>query len=568
MKSNIFFASASLFFSFASCAQVSTAPLEGKVIVPADVDPSSLVVQTLGLPASEPFQVSPDHQGYFRFEHAFPVGSSVALLVWDPNGVLNKQIFYAYVSPRNGLYSVYLEKVSFIDNIARSFNTTQSLVSAGLCGQVTGLQTSDLQGSKVSLISSNQRKQFTPSYFNQDNLPDQYQSFLSASGYFCFFNVQSDDSSMDYTLSVDMKNGATRSFHVVLPLGTFSNNLTFDAQTRLYRPVKIFSWNKEDPHGWSLVENASLKTSDDYGHILIAKEKSDLVYFPVGEEFLTLHYGSKENIEDRLFVLQPRSALFNRNILTSIKQYEPGQTYVDSTDPVVLKTLDPSDRDWLGSQTYGANLGSAFVAADCSEWATSCDQLSFSLLSLSGESFGQFELSSSQQSNSQFVSGFFRNLPVGQYQLAVTNPQGQLMWTSIVQSKPNKTQVISFVSSAKLLYHWQEKIKDKTAFAVTYNAKELQTPSAATTQANQLVDAFPMDPDLEKVRTHHSLKEEQLFIQNNSFFQKDPTLLCSRQSGSAPELKTHFMGYVPLVSVFEHHPILTRNRFFLDPFFS
>jgi hypothetical protein len=558
-----------LYFCFFAVfsAFASNGMLEGRIIIPDDVNPNSIIIQTMGLSQSNQVQTSPNAQGYFHFDHIFPVGSSVTLMVWDSNGILNRQMFFAYVSANAGNYNIYLEKNSFVRDISQSFGMPQNLISSGLCGQVTGLASSEIQGSQVTLKEDNTSIEYKGSYFNENNLPSQEQNFLSPYGYFCFFNVQTTTNTYDYTLTVHLKNSTTRSFHMYLPPYTFANNIIFDVQASLYRPAKLFSWHgKNQPQsktGWDSVEKAFLATSEDYSKVSISSSKNDLVYFPVGEEFLTLNYDIEGGSANQFFILQPRSALFNRNILASIKNYEPGQTYVDQSSPVVVKILDSKKLDQLDlQQTYAQNMGSLFLSLDSSEFNTPREDIFIELNQLSGGHVSNF-VEQQDEVDSKKITGFFYNIPAGQYQLVVTNHQGQLLWTSIVRSIANKTQVLSFISNAKILVNQQSSLPNSTSqtqtLAYTKNTRHDQDNSQKQVS---MVEVFPADPNLYKPEEKfHSLHDEQLYIQNNLFFKLDSQLLCTRNTTPDNDLSDRFMGYVPVVNFFANHPILDRNRF-------
>lgn len=538
------------FFAFVPTlmASATQGSLEGRVIVPSDVDPSSVVIQTLGMPQNTPLQTSPDAQGYFHFDHIFPVGSSVTLMAWDPNGVLNRQMFFAYVSPNGGTYHLYLEKNSFVQSLSQSFGLQQNLVSSGVCGQVTGLSEQEIQGSYVTLQENNTTNEYQASYFNESNLPAREQNFLAALGYFCFFNVPNTTNAFDYTLSVHLKNSLVRSFHLSLPPYTFANNLIFDVQTALYRPAKMFSWKSDDATGWDLVPKGSLATSQDYAQVKISSDQNDLIYFPVGEEFLTMTYGLNSQSADRFFVLQPRSSLFNRDILASIKQYEPGQTYVDPLNPVVVKILDPKSLAQQDlNQSYGQNQGALFLNFDFSDFNVTKNNLVIQLNQLSGESISNFVEQQNVNENNKQISGFFHNLPAGSYQLVIKDERGQLLWTSIVRSMPNKIQVLSNVSSAKILINKQmsslSKQKNQAYTKVFVSEKEAQS--------TPMTEIFPVDPALYRPEEPpRNLHQEQVYLRNNLFFRVDAQTLCTKNQETDNKNQERFMGYIPIVALF------------------
>lgn len=505
--------------------------LEGSIVVPNGIDPTSIFVQVIGLNSNDKLtsqwirQV--DATGYFSFNNVFPAGSSVTLMIWDSEGLLDKRYLSAAVTKKGGLYSIALNRSSFTRDLSRTFSQEQDAMLAGLCGQVVGAPANEIEGSHISLNEMFGNLAFQANYFDQNNLPAPTQDHLAANGYFCVFNAASSNNLFFYSVSVQLRNGEVRSFKVFLPPTSFINDIELDVKSALYRPIKSFAWqgdNTKAQTNWQEMNQIQLTTSADYSPILV--KKRDPIFFPLGEEFLTIEYNTNnKEWKDQFFILQSRTDLFNQNILNAMPEnYTPGQVYVDTLNPIVLKIFDPTNLNGASNflePLHANTLGSAFVHLDLSEFGIEKNSISVFLRNLTGETVSQFQpIALSNASSENEMSGFFYFVPPGLYQLYVTDLSQNVLWTQIVQSFPNKTQVLTNVSQTKLL------LNQELSMPQAQRKEELQA-------LNQTIPTDPTQPEEvienEITQTAQELQElqtEKTLSLNNDFLKIDARVAC------------------------------------------
>lgn len=502
--------------------------LEGHIIVPNGIDPTSIFIQVIGLNSNDKLtsqwirQV--DDKGDFNFNNMFPAGSSVTLMVWDSSGLLDKRYLPAAVTKNGGSYTINLNRTAFTRDLSRTFFQEQDSMLAGICGQVVGLAANEIEGAHVSLNEMHGNLTFQANYFDNQNLPAPTQTQLSANGYFCVFNAASSNDLFYYSILVELKNGVVRSFKVFLPPTSFINDIELDVKSALYRPIQSFVWHPTAQNAWLGINSIQLTTSADYSPITVQKKES--VFFPLGEEFLTIEYNTNNNDwKNRFFILQSRTELFNQNILDSMSNhYSPGQTYADTLNPVVLKIFDPTLVKGIENflEPLHANTqGSAFVHIDLSEFGIEKNNASVFLRNMSGETISQFQpITTADSSTETEVSGFFYFIPPGVYQLYVTDLNQNVLWTQIVQSFPNKTQVLTNASQTKLLLNQEmsmPRAQQREESRAVVNLKEEQTQSQNIIAESEFTQSAHELQDLQS---------EKKFFLNNDFLKIDAREAC------------------------------------------
>lgn len=538
--------------------------IQGHVIVPQDVDPSSVVVQIGGITefnqTADDFFVSVDKHGFFSFKNTFTVNSSIVLFFWDKLGILNKRTLPIYVNKNNAYYEVYMEKYTTVAEISSSFGKQQDFSKAGLCGQITGLSPEEVTGSEVYLQEEGTEETFAASYFDENNLPSMQKNQLSKNGSFCFLNVESSDNSFLYSLKLKLLNGVTRSFFVHLPSYTFASGVTFDPNASLFRKLKLRSWRnnfdtkninpKKDFYG--SLNILDISTSGDFSSVKYdIKNHDNLFYFPLSDEFLDINYSLFDS-DNRFFFFQARNSLMSDRLLEKLRQSEflPGRAYIDKSEPLTLDILDI--KNWVSPFGKGISefiknqkLGSLFVNLDTTDISIPQKSIKFHLKNLGGQEFNDLIILPNRSSKKE-ISAIFHNIPKGLFQLFVTamqdelncencttyNKSEKLLWSGLLKSLPGKTQVM-MVSSRE--------------DHVSKNGPENEDPVVIEKSDKILIK--PVDEVNGRTilkRTNNAYDEEAVFLESHSlFFQIDSTDLCT----AFKETEISFESVVPKVSI-------------------
>ena len=501
--------------------------IHGQLYIPQGIDPASIVVQVGAIrdfnQTSEDFYTTPDANGRFSFDNTFSVGSSLNLVIWDRNGQLNKRVFPVYVSKIPGTYHIYLQKSSYTAALSSSYGSTQDFTKSGVCGHMSGLTKEEIIGAHVTVSDMSGKNNYPANYFDKNGYPNIAQRSLAKNGSFCVFNIDNNDNSFQYYVHLQLQNGGYKTFSVYLPPYTFADNIEFDARAALFRPMKIFAWDNlnnslfkiastRDSFDWKPVYNSSISTSVDYSSIQLTDNKSnEPIYFPLNDEFLNINYSFDPTEENHFFVYQPRSALFTRDILKSIKTFEPGRAYIAKDDPFVLKVFDPrtiiGDNIRLLTPLYNNNFGSLYVNIDSSDFRFDKKYLKLSLKDISGADVSNFYPMTNGVGKEE-LSGFFYNIPIGIYQLFLTvqsdkshcdncttiNKNEKLLWSSLVESIANKTQVLTNISDAKILIESQfEQPAKPEANVVNENTIENSQDKVASQKPKHIVHVASLD---------------------------------------------------------------------------
>ena len=486
------------------------------------------------------------------FENTFTLGSSLNLIFWDRNGILNKRALPVSVSKSANFYSVFLEKSLVTTNLAYAFGLNQDMTKAGLCGKIVGLTDVEILGSEVSLTENNTNNVFQSYYFDENYLPNLNQNYLSGNGEFCFFNVNSTTNSSLYTLRMKMNDGSFKSFFVYLPPYTFSTSINFDAKSALFKQVQMYSWQyekskyydlsyKDDYINWHFTNGVYFTTTPDYSPILYDKKtQNNGMYFPLGDEFLNINYGFNQS-DSHFFVFQPRSALFSKKYLKTISDVKNGETFVDKTSPLVLKIFNPNML--VGKEynkiapLFNKNFGSVFLNLDTSDYIFDKNQIKIYLKDISGNEVSTFYKIDSLKDKTE-ISGLFYNIPVGLYQVFVTVPKEfsncdnctsynlkeKLLWSSLVKSDVNKTQVISNISDDKILIDSALSLKNRKKISFYNDDNNLKNslsveliPSATVYSDSMIIQNYNLIPDLDFIKYH------------SVFYKYDLSKMCSVQ---------------------------------------
>lgn len=537
------------------------------------------------------FEYFPDKEGCFAVDNIFPAGSSVSLYVWDKNGVLNNKVVSAYVGLKTNYYNISLSSYSYVSHLSEVFTqgVKQSFANTGLCGYAIGLAPGDILGTTVNIVNT-QGKKFFAKYYDFENIPSSSMKYLTENGHFCFFNLNSceneksscDSNSDYYKLSFSLKNGLTRTFNVYLPPYSFSDHNYYDLNTAVYRPIEAFSMKSyfDDflTSSWTSVPNFILKTSDDYSSVNVSKNGKELVYFPLGDDFITLNYRTESNQSDRFFVLKPRAELLTDRLTSVLKEYEPGQIFVDQNDPILLKIFEPDSlnikKEYL-SPLYKADFGSLFLSLDLSKYKINKNSAYAFLRDLSGKQISSFVPIINSDNNN--LNGFFYDLNPGLYQLFVVNSlNGEILLSSLVQSFANKTQVImmdTVYHSLNSVDGKQDQNRQNQVYIVdSYNQYKRQEQEVAVIPWNQrtydndnAMNEFYFDADElpSNSKNIEELKQEGVDFRMNIFNKYSSEVLCRstlKTNNSVMLAEEKFMGIVPQVKYLPIEQVI-ENKF-------
>jgi hypothetical protein len=531
------------------------------------------------------FEYYPDEDGCFAVDSIFPAGSSVSLYIWDKNGFLNNKVIPAYVGLKTNYYNISLSSYPYISHLSEVFTkgVKQSFASTGMCGYAIGLSPGDILGTNVSITNISGKK-FTAKYYDFENIPSSANSELTESGHFCFFNLNSCGngassctlSSDYYKLSFTLKNGLTRTFNLYLPSYSFSDYNYYDLNTAVYRPIEAFSvknyFGNILTSGWTPVPNFTIRTSDDYSSVNISKKqnRSDLVYFPLGDDFITLDYKMDVNQSDRFFVLKSRAEVFTDRFVSMLKGYEPGQIFVDKNAPVLLKIFEPDSlnikQEYL-SPLYKEDLGSLFLSLDLSKYKLNKNSVYAFLRDLPGTQVSTFV--PVMNSDNENLNGFFYNLNPGLYQLFVVNGlNGEILFSSLVQSFANKTQVITdAIESQSEDNDGKQNGRNQVYIVDSYSKNQNQEiaviPWNQRTYDNAMNEIYPDDEDVlpSNSKIVEDLHQEKIYFKKNIFNTYSSEALCSfvpnkTNNENKAVAENKFMGIVPQVKFLPNEQII------------
>ena len=533
------------------------------------------------------FEYYPDEAGCFAVDSIFPAGSSVSLYIWDKNGFLNNKVVPAYVGLKTNYYDIRLSSYSYISHLSEVFTkgVKQSFASAGVCGYAIGLSPGDILGTTVNIENTN-GKTFTPRYYDYEDIPSPSMDELTENGHFCFFNLNPCENGKStctlnsdyYKLSFSLKNGVTRTFNLYLPPYSFSDYNFYDLNTAVYRPIEAFSIKNYfgdflTSSSWTPVPNFNIRTSDDYSGVNVSKKpnSNDLVFFPLGDDFITLDYKMELSQSDRFFILKPRAEVFTERFVSMLKGYEPGQIFVDKNDPILLKIFEPNSlnikQEYL-TPLYKADLGSLFLSLDLTKYKINKNSAYVFLRDLPGKQVSSFVPITN--SNNESLNGFFYNLNPGLYQLFIVNGlNGDILYSSLVQSFANKTQVITdIIEKGSEDLNDKQNSRNQIYIVDAYNKNNIKNkevdviPWNQRTFDNAMGDIYPDDEELpSNSKSIENSHQEQIDIMKNIYNKYRNEELCSfipikAKNKSSKITEEKFMGIVPKVKFLPSEQII------------
>ena len=554
----------------------------------------NIVIRVAGVNYSKPesllYEYYPNEDGCFSIQNNFHLGSSLLLYIWDTNSKYYYKTINAYVGLKTNYYDIsvvpfedviytseaFSKKLnnnidpidSNVEEIPAQSNTfnpqdsTQSLNNAGLCGYAIGLPPGDIMGTKISMTNA-RGKRFSAKYYNNNNFPSSKLNKLSMSGHFCFFNLNSCNEyfsectdNSNYKLSFNLKNGENKDFDLIIPNRTFSDSSVFDLNAAIYRPVQLYSIKDFSTNNWTKTLDVEVNMSKG----LINNESlKGLQYFPVGDDIVKIDYKTSSTEKDRYFLLKPRAEIFSYDILSSIKDYTPGEIFVDKNNLVNIKIFDPNalnlSKDYL-APLYNTNTGSVFFSFDLAKYNSSINSIKLEIRNVYGAlvrstlkkniydnetydsslNLDDFNINGLNDlkvlhSNYDSLNGFIYNLKPGYYQLFVksktSDGKEDILYTTLVQSFVNKTQVITDFSDEPTSV-----TSDVSKPYVLANADYSNYDVTVIPWDQSTYDSF-LNSDL----PHHvilpnnadgirDLNDEKLFVRSNIFNMYSTDVLC------------------------------------------
>ncbi|WP_148696254.1 hypothetical protein [Silvanigrella aquatica] len=537
------------------------------------------------------YEYYPNANGCFSIDNIFPIGSSMYLYVDnidspDNKDSLFKNYFPVNVGYRTNFYEVNLSLNSYIGNLSQAFNygSKQFFEKTGLCGEAIGFASGDILGTEV-YIKNAIGKIFKPKFFNEKNLPDPSRNNLSLSGQFCFFNLDACDNNgsncsinSNYELIFTLKNGMTRSFDLFLPPFSFSSSNYFDLNLNISRPVELYSLAHSLDKNiiYTPVYNYFIKTSkennDKYIHIL--NGQNQLVYFPVGNEFVKISYKTDLSQSDRFFILKPRSELFTANMEPLLVHYNPGYSLQDQNTPLKLKIFDPDVLNLnqnILSKIYLNGFGSVFFNFDFSQYELSSEDISVHLYDFYGKEIYNFYPLSSSEAN--YISGFYFALEPGFYRLAVINNQdnkNEFLLSSIVRSIANKTQVVTnqfdSSSSSSSEHQFQNNATVVVDNLMNYGQQTSNVDVLPYNEEAYVTQIDRIHPDEENLTGVHALQIEKAYSSKSLFNRMSAEELCNvknfvsefkNEAYHIHDLKERFNNNIPaLITILNEEKLL------------
>ncbi len=490
--------------------------LYGKIIAPEGSDLSAITIQLIGANQKDAFQyyTVPNENGEFSFTNLLPAGSLVQLYIWDGQGVLERTIVSAYVSPMSekeiGVYEVVMNDTQFTQNLSYVYNTNHDFTRTGLCGSL--LKDKNVPRVHKVLVYDRMAKSFGP-LLEQD---------LDEKNTFCTFNLKSPSGSDFYDFVIVDENNLTHTFSYYLPQTTFVHNASLDMHSALYRPLQSYFWQdatiSSQDTKWADLSSVNIATSDDYSYAYYEKNnlQNNLFYFPLANEVIEVGYFVPGENEGRFFTLIPRTQLVtekNANLTNSVSD---DHIYADYSHPYPIKLTTEYEllrtNSSLYSQTFTGEFGSVFVDLDLSQLNVhDKTNIQLSLRNIAGQNVGRFE--ELFVSHQESYSGFFLDLLPGRYQLFVQNQNGDLLWTYEVRSYQNRVQVLT--------NEWEQSQIHSQELANEIFTAQKEKYSSVFYEQN-IIELNEPKEDLDY------LYEEQMMIQNNNLYSYKISDLCNK----------------------------------------
>jgi hypothetical protein len=521
--------------------------ISGQILVPEDNTylyyySKEVVIRIAGIDYtqkdSDAFEYTPTQEGCFSIPSFFPVGTTLALYIWDKRGVLNSRLVQVYVGASTNYYTIQLTSYAYSSHLFELHDPTsmRSFAHSGFCATAGGLSNFELYGSRVALENSF-GKTFLAHYFTADHVLAQTEEYLTESGRFCFFNLdpcskeesQCRSNPGYYKLSFLLKNGEIRNYSVYLLSNSFANDLYFDLKAAVFRPTKVFSVKNFYDEGansqWSLDNTVLASTSAHYAPVEF-HNNNDLNYFPLTEDFVTISYRFFDQAPDRFFILKSRGEILNQRTVFLTEKYVPGQLIVDQKDDVILKVFHPdsvkSHKEFL-DPLFVRDQGSVFVSLDLSVYDENKEFVSIFIKDIFGKEVSSFV--HLNHVDKKQISGFFYNLEPGLYQLfALNRLNGKIFFGSVVQSFGGKTQVIT--NDVKNDLHFVKENEQRDIYVVNtldQNFHPLPTEvipwdedsflkAQETVQRNSLQEEFATASDVFEGWERKTFEDEQLNV--------------------------------------------------------
>lgn len=570
------------------CSRVGS--ISGRLIVPEDSaylqnNFQDIAIRLGGIDYSQienqHLEFYPDGNGCFSIDSVLPEGSSITLIIWDKKGFLSKKLLQAYVGTQANYYNIYLSSYFVISSFSEVLTKEkQHFENAGLCGYAVGLWPEDIKGGSVDLLSTS-GESYKASYFDRGEIPSLNQTEFSENGHFCFFNVKSCNSSEFlcsnqsdfYNLNFKLKNGTSRTFQIYLPPSYFSDFNFFDLNISVIRPAKILTlnnnslsldlnenlWNTPKIPFYLSLHNAieTLQNNNqsylNYSQYLNNGDLESL-NIPLNDDFVTVHYSTNPRNMDKFFTLIPSAEIFTERIASIINNYEPGQVFVDKKSPLLIRLIEPSliniDNQFL-QPLYDLNFGSLFLNLDMSKLNLSANSVSVYLSDLFGVKKYNFNQINNIYHN--FLSGFVYKIDPGIFQLfVIDNISNSILYSSIIQSLPNKTQVIADVLGKKDLHVDEENVESFQNLVYTIN----------TYDQNRILENDE-EIILSGQQEIKNLRSEVNFIKNNIFNQYTSEQLCSINfiaNDLEPETEQNFDNfYVKFAGIVPQIPLIPEE---------
>ncbi len=444
--------------SLKSTTGAKRATISGRVIAPVGTDFRNMKLRIGGTD----IDISPDAEGFFQFSE-MPLGARVEVIVWDEKERLNRRIVPVTVTSEQRDVEIVLENVAVVQDLARSFDSVQSVMQSGFCATLSAEFPIDLKGAKIFVRGGTET--YSVKFFDQNGLPKREQTALDLSGKFCVFNVRHDLVDVDVALG----NGRRRSFVIHTKPTTFENDIVLDVDRTMYKQVSqtellnfdetvdsarrdsafifgspgVRSWfDGQKSSTWARVSHAAVSSERLYAAIVLEKDAMEPQYFPVSQEFLEVRWGTgAESLNGFALVSRSRleadeSVFANRRVV------------VDKKNPIVLRMLDASVLDEMERSTgtsFSRENGTAFVSVDLGSLGLDYADVRFAIRDTwTGQAIGQYSyVPSLSGSNPRLVRFFVGNLPVGQHSFVISDKSGVIHWLDVVRSRPGALQVLS-----------------------------------------------------------------------------------------------------------------------------
>lgn len=440
--------------------------LRGKVNVPSDVDPSSVVVGVVGTE----FRVNPNQDGYFELV-GVPFDSRIQVALWDEQNILSRTVVHAEVGELESFLKVSLKKQSDLISLSQAFGAPHNITQSGFCGKVTSV--GDAKHIQIKATDLNQ-KPIRVGYFSDSGLPDLAKKSLGIQKNFCIFNVNSPYVNLS---AINTQTGERRVFVLPQHHSTFEFDLAFDMTSMIYRPLQILdlydsqqviglasggesnqmdfaeanyrSWmDGQDIANWVGTSDAFVQTDPAYAFAPV-NQRSSLTYFPYMGPHRFTAVEAKTDVEDgpKSFSVVGSNQLLTSQILK--RESDVDGTWMDSKSPLNLPILGVQnlgfDIDRLFStEMVLPNAGSLFLQLDLAKLGLDDDYL-VEIVGLDGLKLQEVKsekIMSMDGSKSRIKREFLFNIPLGDYSLLVKDKNGVVKNYQLVRSLPNAVQTL------------------------------------------------------------------------------------------------------------------------------